>query len=278
MIVYIDVLIVINIYITYFTLRAVSGLLHTRLTTSRLAAASAAGGIMSLAALIPVDILPSLALKAALTVLIVLTAFGYGTLRDTALRSVLCITVSMLICGAASLIHGLSGTDFIFSANGYAYMNVSALALVISSAVIYGILTLWRRFSDSSADSGRVELTVKHRGRTAVLSAIADSGNFLRDCFTGRPVILCRAAAADPVLPPNVHAYLEKGGTGDVDGIRLIPMTTASGMSLAAAFMPDSVTVRLRGGRKRLDALIAVSRDALKNEDFDALISTRLLK
>ncbi|MCR4780260.1 MAG: sigma-E processing peptidase SpoIIGA [Ruminiclostridium sp.] len=278
MIVYIDVLIVINIYVTYFTLRAAALMLHTRLSLFRLAASSVAGGIMSLAALIPIPVLPSLLLKAALTVLIVLAAFGFGSLRDMILRSALCVTVSMLICGAAALIHEFAGTDFIFSANGYAYMNVSALVLVISSAVIYGVLSLWRRFTDSPADSVRVGLTVTRGDRTAVLSAITDSGCFLRDQFTGSPVILCRAAAADPVLPPNVHAYISGGRMEDISGIRLIPMTTAAGTSLAAAFRPDCVTVKTRGGRKRLDALIAVSREALKNEDFDALISTRLLK
>ncbi len=278
MIVYIDVLIVINIYITYFTLRAVSGLLHTRLAVFRLTLASILGGITSLAALLEIPTAASLALKAVLTAAIVFAAFGFGSLRDTALRSLLCITVSMLVGGAAALIHGLSGTDFIFSANGYAYMNVSALVLVISSAVIYGVLLMWRRYTDSSAGSGRVELTVRYGGRTAVLSAIADSGNFLRDYFTGRPVILCRAEAAGPVLPQNVRAYLDNGGTDDVTGIRLIPMTTAAGTSLAAAFLPDSVTVKLRGSRKRLDALIAVSAEALRNEDFDALVSTKLLK
>lgn len=277
MIVYLDVLIVINIYITYFTLRAVARLLHTRPTIFRLAAASVAGGLTSLAALAELTILPSLALKAALTVLIVLIAFGFGRLRDTVLRSALCVTVSMLICGAAALIHEFAGTNFIFSANGYAYMNVSALVLVISSAVIYVILSLWRRFSDSPADSGRIELTVTRGGNTAVLSAIADSGNFMRDFYTGRPVILCREAAAEPVLPPNLCAYLE-GCTKDVSGIRLIPMTTATGTALAAAFLPDRVTVSLNGRRKRLDALIAVSRGALENEKFDALIGANLLK
>ncbi len=277
MIVYIDVLIVINIYITYFTLRAAAGMLHTRLRTGRLAAASVSGGFTALAALAGLPILLSLLLKSALTVLIVLIAFGIGKPAETLLRSFLCIAVSMLICGAAALIHEFAQTDFVFSANGYPYLDISALVLVISSAVIYGVLSLWRRFTDSPSDSVRIPLTVTLHGITVTLSAIADSGNFLRDFLTGRPVILCRADAAQPVLPPNVRAYLS-GSTDDLTGIRLIPMTTAAGQSLAAAFRPDSITAETPYGRKRLDALIAVSDGALENEDFDALINTKLLK
>ena len=50
MTVYIDVLIVVNFYITYFVLRASAGLLHTRLKMGRLIAAAVIGGISSAAA------------------------------------------------------------------------------------------------------------------------------------------------------------------------------------------------------------------------------------
>ncbi len=278
MIVYIDVLIVINIYITYFTLRAAAGMLHTRLKLPRLAAASVLGGFTALAALADITVPVSLLLKSVLTVLVVLAAFGAGKPGITLLRSFLCIAVSMLICGAAALIHEFAHTDLVFSANGYPYINVSALALVISSAVIYGVLSLWRRFTDSPADSGRIPLTVTYRGSSVTLSAIADSGNFLRDFLTGRPVILCKASAAAAVLPANVRAYLNSGSTDDMTGIRLIPMTTAAGQTLAAAFRPDSLTADIPAGRKRLDALIAAAPGALENEDFDALINTKLLR
>ena len=121
-----------------------------------------------------------------------------------------------------------------------------------------------------------MKLTVRNAGSSAELSAIADSGNFLRDFLTGRPVILCREEAIRALLPDNVAAYLG-GDTNDMSGIRLIPMNTASGSGLAAAFLPDSITAELDGTSKRLDALIAAS-PSLKNEDFDALISTKLLK
>lgn len=277
MVVYIDVLIVINIYISYFTLRAAAGILHIRTRSSRNAAASVFGGVSALAALAELPVPLSLVLKAVLTVVMVLIAFGFGSFRAAVLRSFICITVGMLICGAAALIHEFAGTDFVFSANGYPYIGVSALVLVISSAVIYGILSLWRRFTDSPSDSERITLSIANLGNKVTLSAIPDSGNFLRDFLTGRPVILCKAAAAEPVLPPNVRAYL-RGSTDDMTGIRLIPMTTAAGESLAAAFRPDSLTAESGRERKRLDALIAVSPDALKNEDFDALINTKLLK
>ena len=273
MTVYIDVLIVLNIYITYFTLRAAGRLLHTRIPLRRLTVASVIGGITSLAAVIPAEIPVSLLLKAALTALTVLAAFGFGSFRLFAVRSFVSIAVSMLVCGAAVLIHEFTGSDFIFSANGYVYLNISALVLVISSAVIYGVLSLLRRIFDSADADARVPLTIENLGNSAEISALADSGNFLRDFLTGRPVIICRKDAVARVLPP----YL-RGETRDVAGIRLIPMQTASGSAVVAAFRPERITVRLRDTDKQLDALVAVSEDAFVNESFDAVVSSKLLK
>ena len=277
MTVYIDVLIVMNIYISYFTLRAAGRLLHTDIKFGRLAAASVFGGFSALAALADTGFAGSVLLRATLTAVMALAAFGFGSIKQLAVRSFVCFSVGMLICGAAVLIHELTGSDMIFSANGYVYISVSSLVLVISSAVIYGVLSLLRRIADSPDTDERVILHIVSGGRTADISGITDSGNHLRDFLTGRPVIICKVSAVENVLPANVKAYLA-GNTDDIAGIRLIPMNTVSGSAAAAAFLPDSLTAELHGTKKRLDALIAVNRGALEAESFDAVVPSKLLR
>ena len=277
MTVYLDVLTVMNIYISYFTLRAVCRLLHTGASFRRIAAASVFGGFSSLAALADAGFAVSMLLKALLTALTVLIAFGFGSLRRFAVRTFVCVTISMLICGAAMLLHELTGSDMVFAANGYVYLNISALVLVVSSAVIYGILSLARRIADSPEADERIGLTVSVGGNTAELEAVCDSGNFLRDFLTGKPVILCRSDAVRGIMPASAEAFLN-GEDADVAGLRIIPIRTASGSAVAAAFRADCITARYRGGDKRLDALIGVCRDALSDEQFDAVISPKLLK
>ena len=278
MIVYIDVLIVINIYTTYFSVRAAARLLHTELSFARTAAASAAGGMFSLAALIPADIAVSLLIKAALTVVIVLTAFGFGNIKLLIIRLFFCIAAGMLICGAAVMLHEFLGTDLIYTANGYVYLNVSALVLVISSAIIYAILTIMRRIFDSPCSDAEIKLTVTGKnGVTSILTGISDSGNYLKDFLTGRPVIVCRREAVESLMPENALAYIS-GSTEDLSGIRLIQMTTAAGSMLVPAFRPERIIAGTGKAEKRLDALIAAVDGAFENEKFDALISEKLLR
>ncbi len=278
MIVYIDVLIIINVYATYFSLRATARLLHTEPSFARTAAASAAGGFFALAALIPADIVTSLLIKTALTVIIVLIAFGFGNIKLLMIRSFFCIAAGMLICGTAVMLHEFAGTDLIFTANGYVYMNISALVLVISSAVIYALLSVMRRIFDSPCSDMKIKLTVTGKnGVAATLTGISDSGNYLKDFLTGRPVIICRRESVESIMPDSALSYIS-GNTGNLAGIRLIPITTAAGNTLSPAFKPLRITAEYGRTSKQLDALIAAVDGAFENEDFDALISDKLLR
>ena len=275
MTVYVDVLIVINIYITRFTVRAAAALLHTELSPKRAAAASVFGGLCAPAALLTGSFWLSVFMKTLFTVVTVLLAFGFGSMKKLAVRSFLCAAAGMLILGAAELIHE-TGADIVQTANGYVYLDISALVLVAASALIYGVLTVIRRIMYSPEGTEKVRLTIKAGESTAVLSALPDSGNFLRDFLTGKPVILCRRGALEPVLPPNVRCYLS-GSTDEVSGIRLIPLSTAAGSAVVPAFRADAVTAALRGEEKRLDVLLAPAPETMENEDFDALVSAKLL-
>ena len=275
MTVYIDVLIIINVYITYFTLRGCALLLHMKSDMKRLAAASVLGGLTSAAALLPLAAPASLCLKALLTALIVYAAFGRSSLKAFALRYFICVFAGMLLCGTAVLLRDVSG-GFVFAANGYVYMDISALTLVISTSLIYGILSLIRRVLDRPAADEKIILGISNAGRTVKLTACADSGNYLRDHVTGRAVVLCRYGALQGIEPQSVRSFIA-GDTDSVSGIRLIPMRTAAGGGLVAAFMPDKLTAEYRGETKDIDALIGVSKAALSDSGFDALINPKIL-
>lgn len=277
MTVYADVLIIINIYISYFTLRACAVILHTECGIKRISAASVLGGVCSLTALIETDFLGAMLLKAAVTAVTVLTAFGFGGIKRFALRSLTVSAEGMLICGIALMIRELTGSDFIFAANGYIYMDISALVLVTASAAVYGILSLIRRAMDKPSPEENIRLTVENMGKTAVVSAYPDSGNCLCDFLTGRPVIVCRSEAVAEIEPENVKRYIS-GEADDISGIRLIPMRTAGGSALTAAFRAKRITAEWGDEKKELDALIGVCpAGALENEPFDAVINPKLL-
>ena len=78
MVIYIDILIGINIYITYFLLLAAEKLSGQKASLFRKALASFLGGAASLLILLPeIDGLPLLLIKLCLGAIITAAAFGY---------------------------------------------------------------------------------------------------------------------------------------------------------------------------------------------------------
>ena len=75
--IYIDVLIVLNIYVNFFLLRITAGITHSPLRTWRCTAASVYGSLFSLTILLPfLGNTVSLIIKLAVAVTIVAFAFG----------------------------------------------------------------------------------------------------------------------------------------------------------------------------------------------------------
>lgn len=279
MTVYLDVLIIVNIYITYFILKAAARLLHIKYRFFRLAAGAVFGGFSSLAAVLSLDFFWALLLKTALMLITVLIAFGFGGGSRLLTATALCTGISILICGAALLIRELSGGGIIGAAGGYPYLDISALTLVGATAAVYGAVSLFRRFLDKPTADSRVELIIEYGGNRAEIEAFPDSGNGLCDFLSGTPVIICKAAPLEKLLPENIKKLLSSGeyDLNAVKGIRLIPCSTVKGSGFIAAFRPDRITAELGGCKKRINALIGVDKDLFEGEGFDAILNPKIL-
>ncbi len=269
MVIYLDVLAVINFYITYFALKASARLLHAGYRTGRLILASVLGGLSSLSALFALDFLPSLGLRLALTAVITLAAFGFGKISAFALRCLVTAVIAALVCGITIMLRELTGSSFFAAAGGYPYLDISVLHLVISTTAVYIAVCAFRKICDKPAPDEMIKLEIKQNGKTAVLLAYPDSGNNLRDFLTGLPVIVCRKDKIRPLMP---------AASDNPKGIRIIPFSSVGGSGVVTAFRAESVAVIDRNGRKTaVEALIGTEENALKNESFDAVINPKII-
>lgn len=273
MIIYVDVLVIVNIYITYFTLKASARLLHLGYKTARLILASVLGGISALTAVIPMGFLPAFMIRFILTAAINVITFGLTSMKKLLIRSCASIASAALVCGGAILLREWTGSSFFGAAGGYAYFDISVMTLIISTTAVYVILTLFRRLSDRPAEGEMIKLSICHNNRTAIINAYPDSGNNLRDFLTGLPVIVCRKEKMREFMPFDID---EKNGNIP-SGVRLIPFTSVGGSGVITAFRPDSVTVSRGGEIKRIDALIGTGGDFSEKEDFDAILNPKIL-
>lgn len=108
---------------------------------------------------------------------------------------------------------------------------------------------------------------IRMGGRRTSLTALVDSGNLLRDAFTGLPVIVIsrRAASRLMTLPPEGSL---------LPGMRLMRVRTVSGVTLMTVLRPDSV--RIHQGRRWEEAHALIGLSPLGYEGFQALLPASL--
>lgn len=271
MVIYIDVLIILNIYITYFILRCCSRFFHEEYKLSRLILGSLFGGISSLSVLLGGNLFIVIAVRLLLVGVTVFIAFGFKNVISFIERAVFCFAVSMLICGGAEAIGESLDTGFISSVGGYPYMNISVIVLLISTIIIYCLICLLRRLIDKGNAEKSVCLIIENRGSSVKLNAFPDSGNNLVDFLTGMPVIICSSDKVKEILPDNI--FLDTSLTG----IRLIPWHSVSGGGIIRAFKPRRITAVYNREEKNLTALIGITEKESFKEETDAIINPKLL-
>lgn len=287
--IYLDVLILINLFITYFLLKGTARLAQCRPRRWRLFLGSVAGGVYSLLILFDIDQLVLMGFRLAMGAsLLFLTFFpGYRRTRQTGWRPFLktafyFTAVNFLFAGCMLAVWLFLPIPGMWCRNGVVYFQISALTLALSTIGAYLLLTLaawlWNR---RALPSERAELTVGLNHARIRCDALVDTGNKLVDLFTGLPVIVCEYGAVEPLLPPELRDFYQDPSRAPLDQpddprlirmLRVVPVHMASGEMLLPAFRPDETLV---SGRP-CQALIAVAAQKLSDGTFQALLPAAL--
>lgn len=267
--IYVDVLIVLNIYVNFFLLRITAGITHSPLRIGRCAAASVYGSLFSLTILLPeLGTFLSLLIKLAAAVSIVAFAFGLRGKKRLMLNTAAFFTANFVLAGTVYGVYTLLRPEFIHFNNACFYIDFSLLILIITTAALYFAVRILRIFTDKAPD-GDYRVFIRSGDKVLSLTGLADTGNALVDYFTGSPVIIC-----------SEESYSELTGTElDISllpkGFRLLPCTAVSGRGLIPVFRPDEVLISscTNGGRKPVDAVIGFGECGGK-----AVFNPKLLK
>jgi stage II sporulation protein GA (sporulation sigma-E factor processing peptidase) len=266
-IVYIDTLIILNLYVSFFLIKACGAFLHRKISTRRCVLGAVAGGASSLVILLPPLFLSlNMLIKLGIGAVLVFIVFG----RERFLKNALVFLMINVIFAGVMLILSLfaSPLGMIYN-NGTVYFDISFLALLFFTAAAYLLIRVLRYFLDVKFNADRVYSVVfEYGGELRTLNAFADSGNTLTDFFTGKPVMICDKSACAGLFPELDINKLEL-----VKGLRLLPYSTINGSGIIPVFKPDSITVE----NKSIDALIGISKENINKNGVNAIFNPKLL-
>lgn len=249
MYIYADILILTNIYIDYLLIKTVSLISRCPLKAIRGLSAAFIGSLFSLMIFLPRLPLAVLATVQLLSsALIVYTAFGFNG-RASFLKRLLIFFISAAALGgigyaAAELCRG----KMLISRNGVIYADFSAKALIISSVIAYSAIAVYRYFS-SFRLSDSYTIIIKEADKLIGIPSAPDTGNSLRDIFSGKPVIVCPRASLCELysyIPTAISEEIPSVSSSSVHKLkwRFIPYSTASGKGVIPIILPDEIYIK----------------------------------
>ena len=283
-VIYVDSLVFLNTVVTFLLLLAVRQFSGVKTSGKRLLPASLLGGASSLVILVPrMGTLFSAGYKLIVCAAIVFTAFFAKDGKKYLKCAGIFVFLTFLYAGAMCFLSQVSGG--VSYRNGVGYVGFGFWQMIGISAVLYLLLRVLKKRFCAGNEAFRYEITLYCHGKSVSGAAYYDSGNFICDCYTGRPVVIVSEAWIAPVLSEQELSALRQWGGLSADGaeslprLRLIPVKTIAGDRLLPAFTGDAAVVRNADRYCRVEApSVAVASDAFECEGCAALINGRFFE
>ncbi len=245
-VVYVDVLVALNIIVSFFLIKSVCAIAREKPRTVRVLIGSVMGGVYSLVIFLP-DVHTALIISGRMIFIFAVTliVFGFGGIRRFLRCYLLLCAVSMLCAGVLVALWLLLLPQTVMLRNGSFYVDVSFVQLVLICALVYVGARLFGRFlAKRSSEEANVRLEITFRGKKVNANGIIDTGNTLRDSFTGEPVSVISQSLALALLPEDYFKAATEPMSGDMpEGMHLIVSDTVGSSALMCSFRAESMVL-----------------------------------
>ena len=272
-VIYADVLFILNTYINYAILTLTALFLHVTPSRLRLLCGAVLGGACSLIILFPWAGDGVLGvLRLVLCFGLPLIAFSYGGIKQTVKLSVVFLSVNFLFAGIMFALWYFVSPTAVYYNTGIFYFDMDAMGLVVITALCYFAVKIFSFVTQLKAPKNTIyDVYLEISGDVVYLKGFLDTGNNLRDPFTGSDVIIVSRNALEKHFPKEkeMSEIIESSPLK----IRYLPCVTVSGNSLLPIFRCDKVRIKgINCDFSVASALIGVSEEKIKNGDFQALL------
>ncbi len=260
MIIYVDVLFVVNFFITYLLLLLTKLFIKENTKTSRLLLSSLAGGLYSLVILLDeLHFLITVLGKIIISAIIILIAFGFKR-ADVFFRTLGIFYFSnMLLLGVILALWLIFKPQGITIHNDVLYFDIPARTLLISALAAYLTALLVVKIYNRTVGKNEIySLTIFKDGAQVHMYAFADTGNKLKEPFSDYPVIVVDSSKVS------------------FDTQRVIPFNSVGGEGVLKAFKPDKI--KISSGKKSFETdRVYVAVSTVDSKDFSAILNPEII-
>lgn len=246
MIIYIDLIILINFIIDGLLLISVDILLKRNTKLKRIIIASLLGSFSILLLFTIKSSLVLLLLKLVVSIIMVIISFGYKSFKYFKDNLFWLYIISIILGGSIYLVSdqiSLTNNGLVFSKNGFKINLI--MIIIITPIILFKYLKNIKTFKNTY--SNYYDVDIYYMGEKVSDTGFLDTGNKLIDPFFGTPVILV-----------NKDLIKKKANTF------FIPYHVLNNEGILEVFKPDKVVINKKITKKVLIGLSDVSLNGVK--------------
>ncbi|MBQ7288463.1 MAG: sigma-E processing peptidase SpoIIGA [Clostridia bacterium] len=278
--IYLDSLFLLNFVMSYFLIGLTAHFGAKNTKTKRLVLSGLVGAACAFYIFLPVDVIwLHIAVKLLSAVFILLTAFGFGSMKRFLRLSGFFVGFTFLFGGFFLAMANLLPQDMRQIQNGIIYIDFSPLVFLISAAVCYLLIYLFKNLFGRKEASGCATAYIQIGHRKHRCTVLLDNGHTLRDVFTDLPVLVVSVNHPTPLLDEAErrsvmeHDYISLTQAG----FRLIPCKTVANNGLLAVRRADKTVLELPKGKRIAFAAIIGFTGQKLSDDFSGVVSPCIL-
>ncbi len=266
-VIYADVLVIINIYITYIILMLTSAFGGVKRNAGRLAVASVLSGLYSLIILVP-DVSNTVIsiTRMFFSFFMLFIAFGRVSRKSFLRLAAAFFAVNFAFAGVMLALWLFVSPEGMYYNSSVVYFDIDTGTLIILTVVCYFALSLISRFIQKRVPRDSVyDCVIYAADRQFHCHCFLDTGNSLKDCYTGSSVIIINKDILSSVTGDNPLESRLK--------IRLIPHCTVSGEGMLYAFTSEKAEIKgLTKSCTVKNVTVALTEEKIRGGGFDGIL------
>lgn len=261
-VIYVDVLFIVNFFITFLLLLITEKLAKRGDKLYRKVLASFVGGAYSLVILADeLSFLVSTLGKLIAACIIVLIAFKPVNLKNFIKETALFFFSNFIFVGLIAGLWMIFKPQGVVINNSTVYFDVSAKVLLASAFIAYIITALALKIYNNKISKNEIyRITVYKNNNCIKFFAFADTGNNLKEPFSDYPVIVA-----------------DEGLFKEVECNRVISVSTVSSEGMLKAFKPDKVVISSSRGSASLERVYIALSGNIKKGEYQGIINPKII-
>lgn len=277
--VYVDLLFLINFSMDFLCFYITEKIRYSKLKYIRVLLASAIGGVYSVASIF----IKSYKAPLCIASLILMCIIAFYRKGEKLLSLILPSSVFLL---SSALLGGIMTAIFNFlneiklDLNDIGENELPIWLIAVTFAVSVLSSKISGRYITKKASRSTAEIYIKINGRRLTLKAIYDSGNLLKDCFSGKPIIIIDEKYTKHFFPSfNVLDLdsLDKLPNKERPLLKVIPCNTVNKTGIIIAIKPQALRIKAEKNIIDADALVSFGNISGAEDGIDALLPTEFL-